>query len=410
MQEYIDHGEPLVIARAEGARLHDLDGRVFLDGNSSWWVSSLGHGHPRLVRALTEQAARLCHTSLAGVTHESVALLARELVAVAPAGLRRVFFSDDGSTALEVAAKLAVQYFRQTDRPSKRRLVALEQAYHGDTVGVVSLGGIDLFRQVYGPLLFDVVRVPSPAGAPDWEATFAALERVLDGAADQIAAIFVEPIVQGVAGMRFYAPAYLTRLRELCTRHQVLLVADEVFSGYGRTGPMWACQHAGISPDLLCTSKGFSGGMLPMAATLATEQLFAGFFGGRDRAFFHGHSYTGNPLGAAVAREVLAVYRDERILERALPKAARLRALTDELGALVGAERCRQLGMIAAVDLGGVGYLGTIGWRIYDEGLRRGAYLRPLGDTVYLAPPINIADDDLDRLCEIFSASVRAAL
>lgn len=409
---------PLVIERAEGARLYDVDGRVYLDGNSSWWVASLGHGHPRLVRALVEQAARLCHTSLADVTHEQAARLAAELVAVAPAGLTRVFYSDDGSTAVEVAAKMAVQFFRQNGRPEKQRLVALEGAFHGDTVGAASLGGVDVFRQAFGALLFDVVRVPSPAdpGAhagtakkPDWAAAFASMEQALRGAAHEIAAVVVEPIVQGAAGMRIYAPEYLRRLRALTDELGVLLIADEVFTGYGRTGPMWACDHAGVAPDLLCTAKGYSGGMLPMAATLATERVYAGFLGGRERAFYHGHSFTGNPLGAAVAREVLAVYRDEDVLGGIPRRAARLRALADALGRRHGDESARSLGMVLACDLGGAGYLGDIGRRVYEEGLRRGAYIRPLGDTVYLVPPLNIDEADLDRLCGIFLDATAAA-
>ena len=415
MDEWIERAQPLVLTRAEGARLHDLDGRVILDGNSSWWVATLGHNHPRLVRALCAQAERMCHVALAGITHEPAALLARDLVAVAPAGLTHVFYSDDGSTAVEVAAKMAVQLFAQSGQPQKHRLIALEGAYHGDTVGAVSLGGVELFKQAYGALLFDVVRVPSPAGTgaahgADWASAFAALEQVVAVAAPEIAAVFVEPMVQGAAGMRCYDAEYLRRLRALCDQHDVLLVADEVFTGYGRTGPMWACDHAGIAPDLLCTSKGFSGGMLPMAATLANDRVFAGFLGGRERAFFHGHSFTGNPLGAAVAREVLAVFREEHIIEKAHAKSRRLAALIDELGARVGLDRCRQLGMIAALDLGGAGYLGGIGWRVYDEALRRGAYCRPLGDTVYLAPPLTIDDADLERLCAIFHDAVVAAL
>jgi adenosylmethionine-8-amino-7-oxononanoate aminotransferase len=356
----------------------------------------------------------MCHVSLAGVTHEPAARLAEDLVAVAPAGLTKVFFSDDGSTAVEVAAKMAVQFWKQNGRPERRRLVALEGAFHGDTVGAASLGGVDVFRQAFGALLFDVVRVPAPFGngAAEFGAAFAAVEEALARASGEIAAVFVEPILQGAAGMRIYAPAFLARLRELCTKHDVLLVADEVFTGYGRTGPMWACEHAGVAPDLLCTAKSFSGGMLPMAATLATERVYAGFLGASARAFFHGHSFTGNPLGAAVAREVLAVYREEDVLGQAARKAQRLAALVDELEPMIGRERCRQLGMAAAFDLRGAegSYLGELGWRVYDEGLRRGAYLRPLGDTVYLTPPLLTDDADLDRLCSIFADSVRAVL
>jgi adenosylmethionine---8-amino-7-oxononanoate aminotransferase len=410
---------PLVIARADGALLHDLDGRPFLDGNSSWWVAALGHRHPRLVRALAEQAAVLGHTALAGVTHEPAARLAGDLCAIAPQGLTRVLFSDDGSTAVEAALKIALQFFAQNGRPEKRRFLGFDGAFHGDTAGAVSLGGIDVFRRRFGPLLFDALRVPSPAPDDDrdvlgWERACAAVETLLARDGREVAAVVVEPIVQGAAGMRIHAPEFLMRLRQATAAHDVLLIADEVFTGYGRTGPMWACAHAGIAPDLLCTAKAFSGGLLPMAATLATERIFDGFRGGRDRALLHGHSFTGNPLGAAVAREVLAVYRDEDVLGRAARKAPRLAAAVDEVRRLPFVMRVRHIGMIAAADLaapspGSSGYLGDAGWRVYDEALRRGALLRPLGDTVYLAPPLTIPDEDLDRLCAIFVASVGVA-
>ncbi len=405
----------LVIARAEGAWLYDVDGRAYLDGNSSWYVAGLGHRHPRLVRALVAQAERLAHTSLAGVTHEPAARLAEELVQVAPPGLSRVFFSDDGSTAVEAAVKLAVQFFAQNGRPEKRRFVALDGGYHGDTAGACSLGGVPAFRDAFAPILFEAVHVPAPVDGEAEEApyarAFAAVEELLARDGDGIAAVVVEPIVQGAGGMRIYPPRFLAHLRALTAARDVLLIADEVFTGYGRTGPMWACAHAEVAPDLLCTAKSFSGGMLPMAATLASERVFAGFRGGRARAFLHGHSFTGNPLGAAVAREVLAVFRDEDVLGRAVAKAARLAALADELRAVDGVVRARSLGMVCAVDLaGGGGYFGQAGWRVWDAGLERGAYLRPLGDTAYLTPPINIPDEDLERLCAVFAESVRAAL
>lgn len=418
MEEYIASGAPLVIERAEGARLHDADGRVFLDGNASWWVAALGHRHPRLLRALARQAETLGHTSLAGVTHAPAALLARDLCAVAPLGLTRVLFSDDGSTAVEAALKIAVQFFGQNGRPEKRRFVALDGAFHGDTAGAVSLGGVEVFRRHFGALLFDVVRVASPAPADEedgeaWRRAFAAVEELLATSAHEIAAVVVEPIVQGAAGMRAYAPRYLAALRALTARLDVLLIADEVFTGYGRTGPMWGCDHADVAPDLLCTAKGFSGGLLPMAATLASERLFDGFRGGRERALLHGHSFTGNPLGAAVAREVLAIYRDEDVLGQVARKAPRLAATVAELRGRPGVLRVRQIGMIAAVDLlpssTRGGYLGEAGWRVYEQGLSRGALLRPLGDTAYLTPPLTISDGDLDQLCGIFVDSVRAA-
>jgi adenosylmethionine-8-amino-7-oxononanoate aminotransferase len=412
MEEYVARGAPLVVARAEGAKLWDADGREFLDGNSSWWVAALGHRHPRLVRALVAQAAVLDHAALAGMTHEPAALLARDLSAVAPRGLDRVFFSDDGSTAVEVAVKMALQFWTQNGRPEKRRFVSLEGAFHGDTVGAVSLGGVEVFRRWFGAILFEAVQVPSPGEGEGDDAAFArafaAVEERIERDGDAIAAVVLEPMVQGASGMRVYRAEYLSRLAALCARREVLLIADEVFSGYGRTGPMWACDHAGVVPDLLCTAKGFSGGMLPMAATLATTRIYNGFLGGRERAFLHGHSFTGNPLGAAVAREVLAVYRDEDVLGQVARKGPRLAAAMREIQNDSNVLRTRQIGMIAAADLAGGGYLGGAGWRVYEEGIARGAYLRPLGDTVYLAPPLTIPDPDLDRLCAIFVDAIRA--
>ncbi len=395
---------PLVIDRAEGAWLFDRDGRRYLDGNSSWWVASLGHRHPRLVRALLDQAGKLAHTALAGLTHEPAVRLAQELVEIAPAGLSRVLFSDDGSTAVETALKLAVQFWAQNGQPTRRRIVALEGAFHGDTAGATALGGVELFRRPFAPLLVEPLRLPSPADGE--EHSLEELSRLLTTRGDEIAALIVEPMVQGAAGMRCHGASYLRGVRELTRAHDVLLIADEVFTGLGRTGTMWACQHAGITPDLLCTAKALGGGMLPFAATLVTDRIFRGFLGGKERAFWHGHSFTGNPLGAAVAREVLAVYRDEEILVRASRKAERLATLAADLAKIPGVRGARHLGMIAAFDLAGGGYLGGAGWQVYEEGLRRGAYLRPLGDTVYLTPPLNIAEGELDELCEIFAAAV----
>ncbi len=406
--------DPLVVARARGAWLEDVDGRRYLDGNSSWWVSTLGHNHPRLVRALCEQAEALCHCSLAGVTHEPAARLAEELAAVAPAGLGRVFYSDDGSTAVEAAVKIAAQYWAQQGRPERRRFLALGGAFHGETLAAASLGGVELFRRGVGGLAFDCLRVEPPHDEAAYARAFDALGELVAANAGELAAIVVEPALQGATGMRPYAPAFLRHLRERCDAHDVLLAFDEVFTGYGRTGPMWAADLAGVAPDLLCVGKGFTGGLLPMAATLATERIYDGFRGAHERAFFHGHSFCGNPLGAAVAREVLRVYRDERVLEGVPERHARIARAFAALGELPGAERPRALGMVGAVDLVGPGgeggYLAEAGWRVYDEARRRGAYLRPLGNTVYVAPAVNIDLGDLDRLLEVASESVRAVL
>jgi adenosylmethionine-8-amino-7-oxononanoate aminotransferase len=410
MDEYGARVDPIVVDRAEGPYLFDADGRRYIDANSSWWVASLGHNHPRLVAALRRQAERNCHSALAGMTHAPAAELAERLAAAAPAGLGRVFFSDDGSTAVEVALKLALQYWHQNGRPSRRRFVALEGAFHGETLGVSALGGVEPFRRPFAGVLPPQLFVPSPARAGGRAPARDALARALAEHAGEVAAVVLEPVVQGAAGMEVYDPAYLLDARALCDAHDVLLVFDEVFTGYGRTGPMWAAELAGVSPDVLCTAKGLSGGVLPFAATLVSERIFAGFLGGSERAFHYGHSFCGNPLGCAVALEVLDVYAEERVLERAKPKAERIARAFAELAGAPGVARARALGMVGALDLcGDSGYLARAGWRVYDEARRRGVYLRPLGNVVYVTPPLNVPDEVLDELLAVVRASLEAA-
>ncbi|WNG32739.1 adenosylmethionine--8-amino-7-oxononanoate transaminase [Archangium minus] len=408
MDEYIAKTDPLVVVRAEGPYLYDADGTRYLDANGSWWVSTLGHRHPRLVRALTEQAGSLPHTSLAGVTHEPAARLAQELVALAP-GLSRVFYSDNGSTAVEVAIKMAAQYWAQNGRPRRTRFITLSGAFHGETIGATSVGGVEVFRDVFGPLLFDVVHVPSPAEPAGWEHAFARVEATLREHPDEIAAVILEPLIQGAAGMQMYAPAFVRAVREATRAVDTFLIADEVFTGMGRTGARFACDLAGVVPDLLCLAKALSGGLMPFAATLATERVFSGFGGGRERALYYGHSYCGNPLGAAVAREVLAVYRDEDVLGQVARKAPKVKAAFERMASTIpGVTRPRALGMVGAVDLGSGGYLASGGWRVYEAARRRGLYLRPMGDTVYIAPALNIPDAALDELLAGVEASLLA--
>lgn len=404
---HVDHQQkdPLVIERASGVYLYDVDGRRYIDANGSWWVCNLGHGHPRLVRALREQSEKLAHCSMAGVTHETAALLARDLVAAAPPGMARAFFSDDGSTAVEVAVKIAYQFWQQNGHKEKNRFISLAGAYHGDTLGAVSLGGVDVFRARYGGLLFDAIHTSHD----DTEHFDRVVEQVatLLQAHNDVCALVVEPLVQGAAGMLIWAPEHLRALRDLTQKHNVLLIADEVFTGYGRTGKMWACDYANITPDLLCTAKGFSGGVLPMAATLATQNVYDGFSGGLDRTLMHGHSFYGNPLGAAIAREVLAIYREENIIAHGQALGSQIAQAFAELRALPNVVRTRSLGMIGAADLGGDGYRGARGWAVYEAARRLGAYLRPLGDTVYIAPPLTITQAELAELLHIVRESIR---
>ena len=412
MDKYVAEVDPLVITRAEGSRLFDVDGRSYLDANSSWWVASLGHRHPRLIETLKRQADELVFCSLAGTTHEHAALLAEEILAIAPAGMARVFYSDDGSTAVEVALKLAVQFFAQTDRPQKTRFATLDSAFHGETVGASSVGGVPLFRQSFRSILFETILLPSPAGELGLEAAIVALHETFAREGHTLAGIVVEPLVQGAAGMQTYDPAYLRAVRQVCDEHDVLFIDDEVFAGYGRTGTFWAVEQAGVSPDLLCTAKGFSGGILPMAATLATERVYDAFRGDASRAFYYGHSYCGHPLGAAIAREVLRIYREERVIEGIAERHARIAKTFTQLGRHPQIGRARALGMIGACDLdvGKSGYLGDVGWQVYAEARARGAYLRPLGNVIYVAPPLNIPLAELDTLLGIVRESVEAVV
>lgn len=396
--------DPLVVVEAEGPWLIDADGRRILDGISSWWACTLGHRNPRLVRALVEQLGRIDHVGAGGITHPQIAQLAAELVAVAPRGLTRAHFSDDGSTAVEVAIKIAFQYWQQNQRPMRRRFIALSAAYHGDTLGAASLAGVAEFFTVFGPLLFDVVRPPD-GEEQCWEPIVDYIERVARERRDELAAIVVEPAIQAAGGMRMHPPELLRRLRAIADEVDTFLIADEVFTGYGRTGMMWGCDQADVRPDLLCTAKGFTGGVTPMAATLATERIYDGFRAGPDgatRALMHGHTFCGHPLGAAVAREVLAIYREEAIVDGVAQRSAKIAARLEGLRGRPGVLRPRTLGIVGAVDLGTGGYGGPAGPRFYEAALARGLYLRPLGDTVYICPPLTIGDAELDLLLDGF--------
>jgi adenosylmethionine-8-amino-7-oxononanoate aminotransferase len=411
---------PLVVAHAEGPYFWDIDGSRYIDGNSSWWVATLGHRHPRLLRALGEQARSLTHIALGGLTHEPAALLAQELVATMPGHddpsltsdrrLRRVFYSDDGSTSVEVAIKLCAQYCAQNGLAHRRRFIALRGGFHGETIGATSVGGIEVFRSVYGPLLFDVFRAPSPCEPDGWQRAFEAIDEALTRQSD-IVAVIVEPLVQGADGMRIYSPEFLQALRASCDRADVFLIADEVFTGLGRTGTFWACEQARIVPDVLCTAKGLSGALFPFAATVVNERVYDGFRGGRERAFLYGHSYCGNPLGCAVAREVLAVYRDECVLDQVQRNAPIIeRAFVAMQERFPSLRRPRALGAIGAIDLGDSGYLSDAGWRVYAEARKRGAYIRPLGDTVYIAPPLTIDRQTLEELLSIVEESIATVI
>jgi adenosylmethionine-8-amino-7-oxononanoate aminotransferase len=398
--------QPLVIERAEGTDLIDVHGRRYIDGVSSLWCNVHGHRHPRLDAAVRAQLDRVAHTTMLGLSHPPGIELARRLVELAPGGLQRVFYSDSGSTAVEIALKMAFQFWQQqADAAARRRIrfVALREAYHGDTVGSVSLGGIDLFHSLYRPLLFDALRA-EPGDAAD-------LERILTSHGDEVAAVVVEPLVQGAAGMLIHPPGYLRSVRELCDRHGALLIVDEVATGFGRTGRMFACEHEDVTPDFLCLAKGLTGGYLPLAATLTTERVYEGFLGEFEelRAFFHGHTYTGNPLACAAALATLEVFEEERTLEHVAELDALLDEILEPVAALSAVGEVRRRGLMCGIELTGFPLGWRMGHRVTLEARRRGAVVRPLGDVVILMPPLAIGASELRRLVDTVREAIVAA-
>ncbi len=397
--------EPLLIERGEGSYLIDDRGQRYLDGVSSLWCTVHGHRHPGIDAAVTDQLGKVAHSTMLGLSHPGATELAGRLAGLAPPGLSRVFYSESGSTAVEIALKMAFQYQQQRGGQHARRtsFVHLRESYHGDTIGSVSVGGIDLFHSTYRPLLFQA-HAAEPGDTGD-------LERVLAVHEEEIAAVIVEPLVQGAAGMLLHPPGYLRAVRELCDRFGVLLVCDEVATGFGRTGTMFASEQEDVAPDLLCLAKGLTGGYLPLAATLATERIYEGFLGAPEeyRTFFHGHTYTGNPLACAAALANLDAFEQERTLERLQPKIELLRELLDEVEAMPEVSEVRARGVMVGIDLGEHDPALRMGHRVTVEARKRGAIVRPLSDVVVLMPPLSISENELRSLVEIVAESIEAA-
>jgi len=395
MQEWSSPGqEPLIIAKAQGAELTDIHGNLFLDGNSSIWTNLHGHQHPRIDAAIRQQLEKFAHVSYLGSGHPAASTLARRLVEFFPAGtLTRVFYSDDGSTAIEVALKMAAQFWQQNGNPERTLFVAFEQAYHGDTAGAASLGGIPLFHKRFAQYHFPVLRVGSAQ-------ELAALAELHDG---RIAGVVLEPLIQGVNRMHLWPAGMLKEVRSLCDQHGTFLILDEIMTGFGRSGEMFACQHEHVIPDFLCLAKGLTGGYLPLAATLTTERVYEGFLGEwhENRTFFYGHSYTANALGCAAALANLEIFSTEETLKTIRAKSRVLARLLEELrknSANVSA--IRQLGLVAGIDL--VNNQGEpppaamrAGFRVCQEARRFGLLTRNIGDTIVLMPPYCVTDSQL---------------
>jgi adenosylmethionine-8-amino-7-oxononanoate aminotransferase len=428
MAEWVQE-QPVIIDRGKGSYVIDTDGRRYLDGVSSIWVTVHGHRHPALNRALREQLGKVAHTTLLGLSNRPAIELARALIDIAPPGLTRVFYSDDGSTAVEVALKMAVQYWqqRQPRRGPKRTFVNLKLAYHGDTAGAMSVGNIELFHERFHPMLFPTFRADAPycyrcplkLTYPSCHlACVEPIERLLKARHREIAGFVIEPLVQAAAGMITAPSGYLRRIRELCTKYDILLIVDEVATGFGRTGRMFACDHESVMPDLMVISKGLTGGYLPLGATLTTERVYEAFLGRYDewKTFFHGHSYTGNPLGCAVALASLDVFRKERTLVGLRPKIKLLTRLLAPLSDHPHVGEIRQCGFMVGIELvmdrrtrEPYPLEARIGHRVARDARNRGLLLRPLGNVIVLMPPLSTSPKELTRMVQITRKSIVVA-
>jgi adenosylmethionine-8-amino-7-oxononanoate aminotransferase len=424
-----DHEQlpPIPVRRAQGCWLEDFDGRRYLDAISSWWVNLFGHANPEINAAVAAQLAQFEHVLLAGFTHEPAIRLAEELARIAPAGLSRCFFADSGSAAVEVALKMSFHYWQNSGLPRKRRFVTLSNSYHGETLGALAVGNVELYKRTYQPLLMDVLTVPSPdcyerESGESWAShsrrRFTLMENLLAECADDIAAVIVEPLVQCAGGMRMYDPIYLTLLRAACDRYGVHLILDEIAVGFGRTGTMFACEQAGISPDFLCLSKGLTGGYLPLSVVLSGERIYQAFYAdyAAQRAFLHSHSYTGNPLACAAACATLQIFARDPVLMNNQRLAAHLARRLAPLAGHARVAEVRQTGLIAAIECV-VDRSGREPWPpaerrgqiVHRYALEHGVLLRPLGNVIYFMPPYVMTLEEIDLMVEVASAAIERA-
>jgi len=425
MKDY-EEFPPIVIKSGKGIYLYDENGKEYIDAVSSWWVNLFGHANERISAALAEQAGRLEHVIFANFTHEPAVLLAEKLVEFTPEGLSKAFFADNGSSAVEIALKMSFQYHKQKNKPNKTRFLALNNAYHGETLGALSVGGVGLYNEVFQPLLLNTIRAEGPdcfrcpfqeePGSCDTPC-ISFIEEKLTDHHEELAAVIIEPLIQAAAGMKMYPPGYLKKLRQLCSRYDVHLIADEVAVGFGRTGTMFACEQAGISPDFMCLSKGLTGGYLPLSVVMTTDEVYDAFYDDYQtmKAFLHSHSYTGNPLACSVALEVLRIFEDERYIGQIQEKAAYMRKRATELfvhQSHVG--EYRQTGMVGAIEL--VMEKATnkpipaekrAGYQIYRIALEKGLLLRPLGNVLYFMPPYVISEREIERMLKIANEAMQ---
>ncbi|WP_263261337.1 adenosylmethionine--8-amino-7-oxononanoate transaminase [Pseudomonas sp. RIT-PI-S] len=419
---------PLIpIKRGEGVWLEDFDGKRYLDAVSSWWVNVFGHANPRISQRIKDQVDQLEHVILAGFSHAPVIELSERLVRITPEGLDRVFYADNGSSCIEVALKMSFHYWLNRGQPSKKRFVTLTNSYHGETIAAMSVGDVPLFTETYQALLLDTLKVPSPdcylrPEGVSWEAhsrtMFAAMEQTLAEHHATIAAVIIEPLIQGAGGMRMYHPVYLKLLREACDRYGVHLIHDEIAVGFGRTGTMFACEQAGIRPDFLCLSKALTGGYLPLAACLTTDEVYQAFYDDYStlRAFLHSHSYTGNPLACAAALATLDIFEEDQVIERNQSLARRMGEATAHLADHPHVAEVRQTGMVLAIEMvrdkasrEAYPWQERRGLQVFEHALERGALLRPLGSVVYFLPPYVVTPEQIDFLAQVATEGIDIA-
>lgn len=428
MKDY-EEFPPIVVDRAKGIYLYDIEGNKYADVVSSWWCNLLGHCNPRINKAVKEQIDKLEHVIFANFSHEPAINLCEKLSKILPHGLTKFLFTDNGSSAVEAALKMSFQYHFQTGNKKKKRFMALSDAYHGETLGALSVNGVDLYSEIYKPLLLDIIRIDGPdcfrcrygkcrdnCNAECFENAQKSFEQF----GEETSAIIVEPLVQGAAGMKIYPPAYLKKLRECCNEFDVNLIADEIATGYGRTGKMFACDHASISPDIMCLSKGLTGGYMPMALAVTTDKIYDAFYAdyNEGKAFMHSHTYSGNPLACSAAVEVLDILHDEDILKKANENAVYFNKLIKEkIGDYKYVGEVRSIGLINAIELvknkktkESFDGKNRYGYQIYRDALKRGVLLRPLGDILYFNPPLILQPHEMDPIVHACEKSIKNIL
>lgn len=419
MKDYEDL-PPIVIDHGKGVHLYDKNGKDYIDIVSSWWCNLLGHCNPDINRGIKEQMDKLEHVIFANFTHEGAINLCEQLMEIIPSGLSKFNFSDNGSAAVECSLKMAFQYQYQTGHKEKTRFMCLSDGYHGETIGALSVGTLDLYAKIYQPMLMNTIRIEAPDcyRCPYGKCRdccqcecFEKAEKAFEEYAAETCAMIVEPLLQGSAGMKIYPSLYLKKLRKLCDKYNVLLIADEIATGFGRTGKMFAFDHAGVSPDIMCISKGLTGGYMPMAITITTDEIYNAFYDEycTGKAFMHSHTYSGNPLGCAAALSVLRVFREQPILENAAENAVYLHSrLVEKIGSHKNVGEIRHIGLINAIELvtdreNKTPFDGSlrIGYQIYKEALKLGLLLRPLGNVLYFNPPLIISKEEIDKAIDL---------